>query len=145
MVRNLLSLSMGMGIASSSQGPHWWAMWGSVSCSRTLRHAAQPCPVPGFELATFWSLVDLLYPLSYSCPLNLQSAPLIKHYWKYASAFELLATQGNVFESRTAFYAPDLKAPKSFSLFSEFTRSACYFSVYKTTYIHVHIHTYSQT
>ena len=29
-------------VASSSQGPHWWAMWGSVSHSRTLRHAAQP-------------------------------------------------------------------------------------------------------
>ena len=23
-------------------GPHWWPMWGSVSRSRTLRHAAQP-------------------------------------------------------------------------------------------------------
>ena len=56
-VRNRLSLSMGSRVlllepipalpqgegrvlpgqvASSSQGPHWWAMWGSVSCSRTL-------------------------------------------------------------------------------------------------------------
>ena len=40
-------------VASSSQGPYWWAMWGSVSCSRTLQHAAQPCPEPGFEPATF--------------------------------------------------------------------------------------------
>ena len=70
------SLSQGKGrvlpgqVASSSQGPHWWAMWGSVSCSKTLRHAAQPCPEPGFELATFRSLVDLLYPLSYSRPVQ---------------------------------------------------------------------------
>ena len=49
-------------VASSSQGPHWWAMWGSVSRSRTLRHAVQPNLEPGFEPA----LVDLLYPLSYS-------------------------------------------------------------------------------
>ena len=34
-------------------------MWGSVSRSRTLRHAAQPCPEPGFEPATFRSLVNL--------------------------------------------------------------------------------------
>ena len=53
-------------VASSSQGPHWWAMWGSISCSKTLRHPAQPCPEPGFELATFWSLVDLLYWLSWA-------------------------------------------------------------------------------
>ena len=57
-------------VTSSSQGPHWWAMWGSVSRSRTLRHAAQPCPEPGFEPATFRSLVDLLYPLSYSQELR---------------------------------------------------------------------------
>ena len=55
-------------VASSLQGPHWWAMWGSVSRSRTLRHAAQPCPELGFEPATLRSLVDLLYPLSYSRP-----------------------------------------------------------------------------
>ena len=55
-------------VTSSSQGPHWWAMWGSVSHSRTLRHAAQPCPELGFEPATLRSLVDLLYPLSYSHP-----------------------------------------------------------------------------
>ena len=51
-------------VASSLQGPHWWAMWGSVSCSRTRRHSAQP----GFEPATFQSLVDLLYPLSCNRP-----------------------------------------------------------------------------
>ena len=39
------------------------ALWGS------LRHAAQlSSREPGFEPATFRSLVDLLYPLSYSCP-----------------------------------------------------------------------------
>ena len=38
-----------------------------------LRHAAQPCPEPGFELATFQSLVDLLYPLSYSRPSEVDS------------------------------------------------------------------------
>ena len=43
-------------------------MWGSVS--RTLQHAAQPCPELGFEPATFRSLVDLLYPLSYSRPVS---------------------------------------------------------------------------
>ena len=41
---------------------------GSVSCSRTLQHAAQPSPEQGFEPTTFWSLADLLYPLSYSYP-----------------------------------------------------------------------------
>ena len=55
-------------VASSSQGPHWWAMWGSVSRSRTLWHAAQPCPELGFEPVTFQSLVDLLYLLSYNRP-----------------------------------------------------------------------------
>ena len=53
-------------VTSSLQGPHWWAMWGSVSCSKTLRHAAQPSR--RFELVTSRSLVDLLYPLSYSRP-----------------------------------------------------------------------------
>ena len=51
--------------------PHWRAMWGSVSHLRTLRHAAQPCPELGFEPVTFQSLVDLLYPLSYSRPLTI--------------------------------------------------------------------------
>ena len=55
-------------VASSSQGPHWWAMWDSVSHSKTLRHVAQPCPEQGFKPATFRSLVNLLYPLSYSRP-----------------------------------------------------------------------------
>ena len=57
------ALSQGKGRVLPGQ-----AMWGSVSCSNTLRHAAQPCPEPGFELVTFGSLVDLLYPLSYSRP-----------------------------------------------------------------------------
>ena len=47
------------------------AMSGSVSRSRTLRHAAQPCLELGFEPVTFQSLVDLLYPLSYSRPFLL--------------------------------------------------------------------------
>ena len=46
------------------------AVWGSASCSRTLRHAAQLSPGLGFEPATFRSLADLLYPLSYSRPFN---------------------------------------------------------------------------
>ena len=88
-IRNRLSLSKGSrGVAAGANpslvsgrgqgapwtsrqliaGPHWWAMWGSVSCSRT--HAAQPCLEPGFEPATFRSLVYLLYLLSYcSCTL----------------------------------------------------------------------------
>ena len=69
-VRNCLSLSMGSrGVAAGAnpslvsgrgQGTPWTSrqltdeQWGgSVSCSKTLRHAAQPCPEPGFELATF--------------------------------------------------------------------------------------------
>ena len=40
------------------------AIWGSVSCSRTLRHAAQLSPDLGFEPVTFQSLADLLSPLS---------------------------------------------------------------------------------
>ena len=79
-------LSLGEGrvlpgqVASSWQGPRWWqrppckvptapgAIWGSVSCSRTLRHVAQLSPELGFEPATFRSLANLLYPLSYSRP-----------------------------------------------------------------------------
>ena len=45
-------------------------IWGSVSCSRTLQHAAQLSPgEPGFEPGTFRTLADLLYPLSYSHPI----------------------------------------------------------------------------
>ena len=44
------------------------AIWTSLSCSRTLRHAAQLSPELGFEPTTFRVLADLLYPLSYSCP-----------------------------------------------------------------------------
>ena len=47
-------------------GPHWRAMWGSLSCSRTPRLAAQPSPELGFEPVTFWSLANLLYPLKIS-------------------------------------------------------------------------------
>ena len=59
-------------------GPHWWAMWGSVS--RTLQHAAQPCPEPGFEPATFWSLVDLLYPLSYRDKISIHFITAVVGY-----------------------------------------------------------------
>ena len=45
-------------------------IWGSVSCSKTLRHAAQLSRELGFEPATFRSLADLLYPLSTAVPLN---------------------------------------------------------------------------
>ena len=55
-------------VASSSQGPHWWqrppckvpTIWGLVSCSRTLQHAAQLSQGLGFEPATFRSLANLL-------------------------------------------------------------------------------------
>ena len=49
------------------------AIWGSVSCSRTFRQAAQLSPELGFEPATFQLLANLLYPeqLSYSRPPNL--------------------------------------------------------------------------
>ena len=39
------------------------AIWGSVSCSRTLLHAAKLSLELGFEPATFQSLANLLYPL----------------------------------------------------------------------------------
>ena len=42
-------------------------VWSSVSCSRTLRHAANFSSELGFGPATFQPLADLLYPLSYSC------------------------------------------------------------------------------
>ena len=44
-------------------------LMGSVSCSRTLQHAAQP----RFEPATFQSLGNLLYLLSYSRPFSHRS------------------------------------------------------------------------
>ena len=44
------------------------AIWGPVSCSRTVWHAAKLSPELGLEAATFRSLADLLYPLSYSRP-----------------------------------------------------------------------------
>ena len=83
--RGQSQLSLGEGrvlpgqVASSSQDPHWWqrlpckvptappgAIWGSVSCSRTLRHAAQLSLELEFEPVTFWSVADLLYLPSYS-------------------------------------------------------------------------------
>ena len=72
-------------VASSSQGPHWWAMWGSVSCSKTLRHAAQPCPEPGFELATFRSLVDLLLTSRPALPAELQPPLFLSVCFQYSS------------------------------------------------------------
>ena len=53
-------------VASLSQGPHWWATWGSVSRSRTLRHAAWP---------GLWTS-DLLITSQPPLPAELQS-PLI--------------------------------------------------------------------
>ena len=55
-------------VASLSQGPHWWATWGSVSRSRTLRHAAQP---------GLWTS-DLLIASQPALPAELQSPPLVK-------------------------------------------------------------------
>ena len=69
-------------VASSSQGPYWWQrpprkappahqkqFWGSVSCSRTLQHAAKLRPrgarIPASDLPI---TSNLLYPLSYSRP-----------------------------------------------------------------------------
>ena len=46
------------------------AIWGSVSCSRKLQHAAQLSPELGFKPATCRSLADLLDPLSYRHPLK---------------------------------------------------------------------------
>ena len=45
------------------------SIWGSISCSRTLWHAAQLSLELGLEPATFLSQADLLYPLSYSHPV----------------------------------------------------------------------------
>ena len=64
-----------------SQSQPWW---GQGTPSRTLRHAAQHCPEQGFEPATFRSLVDLLYPLSYNCPM-------VKGYQKFTAVlYEML-------------------------------------------------------
>ena len=52
-------------VASSSQGPHWWAMWGSVSRSRTLQHAAQPCP-EAFSFRTY----EHIPPSTRHCTMN---------------------------------------------------------------------------
>ena len=62
-------------------------MWGSVSHSRTLRHAAQPCLEPGFEPATFRSLVNLLYPLSYSRPYKWPFPPKYCTDLKYVQVY----------------------------------------------------------
>ena len=64
-------------VASSSQGPHWWAVWGSVSCSRTLRHAAQPSPESGGDiLITSWpALPTELQPPEYPCFFEYISMP----------------------------------------------------------------------
>ena len=49
-----------------------------------MQHAAQHCPEQGFEPATFRSLVDLLYPLSYNCPM-------VKGYQKFTAVlYEML-------------------------------------------------------
>ena len=47
---------------------HIRSNFGSVSCSRILRHVVQSYPGElGFKPAIFWSLVNQLYPLSCSC------------------------------------------------------------------------------
>ena len=51
------------------------AIWGSLSCSRTLQHAAQLSPELGSEPATFRSLVNLLHLLSYSRPWIVTNHP----------------------------------------------------------------------
>ena len=61
-------------VASLSQGPHWWAMWGSVSRSRTLRHAAQP----GAGIGTS----DLLITSRPALPTELQSPLNWINEWK---------------------------------------------------------------
>ena len=115
-VRNRLSLSMGsQGVAAGAKttvvsgqgqgtpwtshqliaGPHWWAMWGSVSRARTLRHAAQPCPELGFEPATLRSLVDLLYSLSYSRPTKckLLFAKFVHKFLKFTKLYVTIYIQ----------------------------------------------------
>ena len=56
------------------------AIWGSVSCSRTLQHAAQLSPGLVFEPAILWSLANLLYPLTYSRPSWQQYSDMILPY-----------------------------------------------------------------
>ena len=69
------------------------AIWGSVSCSRTLWHAAQLSPGElGFEPVTFRSLDDLLYLLSYinNKYLIMQSDILSNHHWLLSTFTEWL-------------------------------------------------------
>ena len=58
-------------VSGRGQGPPWTSRQLTeeecgVQYLAQGHFAAPPCPEPGFELATFRSLVDLLYPLSYS-------------------------------------------------------------------------------
>ena len=76
-MQSVTALSLFQGVTGSVSG---WshqlvvgpsgAIWSLVSCSRTLWPAAQlSLGEPEFEPATFQSLANLLYPLSYSRPL----------------------------------------------------------------------------
>ena len=70
---------------SESRGRH--ARWkGSVSCSKTFRHAAQLSPDLGFKPATFQSLTDLLYRLSCSHPHFTKPCEIfhttVSHHWR---------------------------------------------------------------
>ena len=46
-------------------------------------------PGPGFEPVTFWSLVNLLYPLSYSRPLSFWNAPVYYFFYDPSTIFIL--------------------------------------------------------
>ena len=77
-------------VASLSQGPHWWAMWGSVSRSRTLRHAAQ-------SGAGIWTS-DLLITSRPALPTELQSPPFSTYTEKINIFFIEEPVQGATFK-----------------------------------------------
>ena len=66
----------------SNSPAHQEQFWGSVSCSRILRHAAQFRPgEPGFEPVTFWSVVHQLYSLSFWEKKQTTTTTTTKHSW----------------------------------------------------------------
>ena len=73
--------------SSLSQGPHWWEMWGSVSCARTLRHAAQPCPAP--SITSRPALPTELQPPLFRSMWHLSTISKCKSFGRFALLFQL--------------------------------------------------------
>ena len=96
------TLTDGSGCLHKVPTAHQEQLWGSVSCSRILRHVAQSCPGElGFKPATFWSPVNQLYPLSYSRPKKIFS-------WKMC-LFSLGSRDGQQRWKRVNFSSDDIR------------------------------------